>query len=913
MSKQFCMHCFDSKEIKNIIIEQGFIQATEIVCEICHQKIESNSFQIQVDILAKKLHKIFGKLYEFEEYLAKGHWSHYDRLDSESGYIKSSEDVFNELFHCQNPKLLFHEFEKIDEIFLEIDIDSSCWKSICGYGIKSVHEGWAKFSYNVKHKARFFNHPSYSVTEELERFNNFFKQAEFLTSKQNIYRARLIDENLDKQEATLSKIYKEPLKELGKVPLEHSQHNRFSPIGISYGYYSYDKETTLAEIRASLHNTVVIGTFILKDNLNLVDLQRSNISKFNNPFLDTFDFTIYCNQKFIENFTTDISKARTPTDTLLGYIPTQIMSEYIWSLGYDGFVFDSSQYSNGSNIVIFEENLELLTYNVIEIEKKNTRYSYKVISEKANLNGESLNKNEECATQDDEPWMEKIWSWADDLKVSEKVIPRNKKMLLNLETFIIDPGDCDYPVYDDYTQYLFEISFLYNLKKVSLGNMNIDTFHKSNTYLYTNLFKNLNNLQELTFFGLELHKIPNVIKNTDNLILLDISASDLKEVDKNIAMYSNLRTLNLVMNKFTNLPKELCTLKHLEKLNLSSNELTELPNNFGDLQNLKILNLNYNNLTSLPDSIIKLTKLSELGLSHNTNLTLTKEQKKWIMDLQNNGCKCPSVWMIKLWTWAAKNLIHEKFISPYTTDFSTITTLQINNDNIKKLPKELLNLTSLTHLRLNCHSIGELPKILFDVVSLEHLELENTHFSHIPKEIEKLINLRFLSINNSNAPNTRLSILPNEIGKLKNLEKLRISGLVFATTLSKIPTTIGLLTNLKVLDLSNNRIESLPEEIGNLTKLSKLDLKNNQLTSLPNKISKLRNIKELDISANRNLQLSKSQKDWVDKLLHKHGKWKITTSIYKGYESHNTSMRRELGNDTYDYGYIPDSHSKGWD
>lgn len=46
------------------------------------------------------------------------------------------------------------------------------------------------------------------------------------------------------------------------------------------------------------------------------------------------------------------------------------MSEYIWSKGYDGFLFDSSVNINGTNIVLFEEKYQYKEhghYKIVDI------------------------------------------------------------------------------------------------------------------------------------------------------------------------------------------------------------------------------------------------------------------------------------------------------------------------------------------------------------------------------------------------------------------------------------------------------------------------------------------------------------------------------------------------------------------
>ncbi|CAA0809366.1 Plant intracellular Ras-group-related LRR protein 4 [Striga hermonthica] len=88
--------------------------------------------------------------------------------------------------------------------------------------------------------------------------------------------------------------------------------------------------------------------------------------------------------------------------------------------------------------------------------------------------------------------------------------------------------------------------------------------------------------------------------------------------------------------------------------------------------------------------------------------------------------------------------------------------------------------------------------------------------------------------------------LPDSIGKLTNLITLDLSE----NRISALPDTIGALLSLQTLDLHGNMIGDLPETIGNLLSLIRLDLRGNQLKSLPPTISRLINLQELDLSSN---------------------------------------------------------------
>ena len=105
----------------------------------------------------------------------------------------------------------------------------------------------------------------------------------------------------------------------------------------------------------------------------------------------------------------------------------------------------------------------------------------------------------------------------------------------------------------------------------------------------------------------------------------------------------------------------------------------------------------------------------------------------------------------------------------------------------------------------------------------------------IPSSIGQLTNLRTLILSNSS-----ILEIPKEIGKLIKLKRLIFSF----NNLIRLPEEIGNLIKLTYFDCSYNNLISLPEEITQLTKLKRLYLHNNQLTILPD-MSSLVNLKEI--------------------------------------------------------------------
>ncbi|KAL6224362.1 hypothetical protein ACLB2K_003217 [Fragaria x ananassa] len=95
--------------------------------------------------------------------------------------------------------------------------------------------------------------------------------------------------------------------------------------------------------------------------------------------------------------------------------------------------------------------------------------------------------------------------------------------------------------------------------------------------------------------------------------------------------------------------------------------------------------------------------------------------------------------------------------------------------------------------------------------------------------------------------NDQIEWLPDSIGKLSSLLTLDLSE----NRLVVLPSTIGGLSSLTKLDLHSNRLTELPDTIGDLLSLVHLDLRANNLASLPASFGRLMRLEELDLSSNR--------------------------------------------------------------
>ncbi len=89
-----------------------------------------------------------------------------------------------------------------------------------------------------------------------------------------------------------------------------------------------------------------------------------------------------------------------------------------------------------------------------------------------------------------------------------------------------------------------------------------------------------------------------------------------------------------------------------------------------------------------------------------------------------------------------------------------------------------------------------------------------------------------------------LTKVPNSVFEQSDLEALDVSNNNLSGSLQ---AEVRQLSNLRVLDLSDNTFTGVPAEVGQLSKLEILDLSNNPLTGLPNEIGNLKNLKVLDL------------------------------------------------------------------
>lgn len=136
-----------------------------------------------------------------------------------------------------------------------------------------------------------------------------------------------------------------------------------------------------------------------------------------------------------------------------------------------------------------------------------------------------------------------------------------------------------------------------------------------------------------------------------------------------------------------------------------------------------------------------------------------------------------------------------------------------------------------------------------DVKSLVHLNadgkrelcLKGRKLSQVPDALTKLTDLEVLDLSDN-----ELAKLPEGLKNLKQLATLVLSG----NKLEELPRIVCQLKTLTTLDVAYNTISKLPESISNLDKLTTLNLSYNELEEIPRNLCQLKKLTTLDITSN---------------------------------------------------------------
>ncbi|KAL5550488.1 hypothetical protein UlMin_000664 [Ulmus minor] len=311
----------------------------------------------------------------------------------------------------------------------------------------------------------------------------------------------------------------------------------------------------------------------------------------------------------------------------------------------------------------------------------------------------------------------------------------------------------------------------------------------------------------------------------------------------------------------------LFNLQSLESLDLSFNQFNSpVPARIGNLTTLNYLNLSYAGFVGqVPSSISRLIQLVTLRLSSSS---LKLEKPSLFMLIQNltkleelylDGVNMSST-RNQWFEFISSSLPHLRVLSLSDCDISgpidhslmnlpALSEITLDGNNLSSpVPLFLANLSNLVSLSLyGCELYGEFPKEIFKVPTLQTLDIsENELLQGSFPEFPQNNSLQELVLRNTSFSGS----LPTSIGNLRNLSILDLSWCQFNGTL---PNSMVKLTKLVYLKLSINKFTgSIPSSLFRLSSLEYIILSDNQFNgTLPNSMVKLTKLVSLDLSDNK--------------------------------------------------------------
>lgn len=342
-----------------------------------------------------------------------------------------------------------------------------------------------------------------------------------------------------------------------------------------------------------------------------------------------------------------------------------------------------------------------------------------------------------------------------------------------------------------------------------------------------------------------LTTIPTDLYDWKDLTEIDLSYNKIKTVPKRIETFHQLQVLNISHNNITKLSSSLQQLKQLKKLDISNNKFKVFPPVLSQMQQLEDLNISRLNhlllgeYIAVPKSFSKLKNINKLRLSDSYT--------GYSQGLPVNYSGFPNFKQVESTTGEALNLdplVLAETAYQQNGGSEGLLYLFANSKN-EALLKELVEeqFYDFTHKRLDFKStmLLKLPAIL-QHYAIRELNLRGCY-----------LGIEHYAIGSKNTHSNWALLNQKGVDEvfegLASQKDVRVADLS-RNRLQHLPTALFQWSTLRSLDLSHNALLELPEQVEVLKKIELLDLQHNKLTTLPQSLEELQDLRWLDLSSN---------------------------------------------------------------
>jgi Leucine-rich repeat (LRR) protein len=281
-----------------------------------------------------------------------------------------------------------------------------------------------------------------------------------------------------------------------------------------------------------------------------------------------------------------------------------------------------------------------------------------------------------------------------------------------------------------------------------------------------------------------LNQLDPRISNFLALKVLDLHNNQISILPDEMGLLVELQLLNLNSNKLTALPDSICRLPLLE-LHLNDNQINFIPDAIDILGTLQVFNISGNNLAvlpNIPDASPNLTLLTTLNISLNQISDLSRfnlNRLTFLVDL---------------------SLAHNKITVFPPLNLSHLRILDLKYNSIQEF-SAVLDCFDLKDLSLGFNRIVQFSPNCFSMCkALEVFDIRDNNLSKVPAEILQMYNLKRLDLSNNS-----ISHLPPDLSLLKYLVAIHWSG----NPLRGLPSTGG---TAKLLEYLSLKLEVTPKK-----------------------------------------------------------------------------------------------------
>ncbi|NXK90877.1 LRC40 protein, partial [Formicarius rufipectus] len=294
---------------------------------------------------------------------------------------------------------------------------------------------------------------------------------------------------------------------------------------------------------------------------------------------------------------------------------------------------------------------------------------------------------------------------------------------------------------------------------------------------------------------------------------------------ENLKHLNSLCVLELRDNKIKSVPEEITLLQKLERLDLANNDISRLPYTLGNLPQLKFLALEGNPLRTIRRDLLQKgtqellkylrSKIQDDGPGPSEEPPVTA------MTLPSQArVNMHAITSLKLLEYSEKQAAEIPEELFHAVGANPVATVNFSKNQLREVPPRIVELKdSVCDVNLGFNKISSISLELCRLHKLTHLDLRNNVLTSLPKEMEALTRLQII-----NLAFNRFKDFPSVLYHLPALETILLSNNQVG---SIDPVQLKGMDRLSTLDLQNNDLLQVPPELGLCENLRALLLEGN--------------------------------------------------------------------------------------